>query len=1508
MPLVVVVLGVLTTVGVFWKAREDALQRFRVQLAGDATIRASIIAEAFEQRLGDLEALRRFYMGSTEVDRREFRAFVGPAPGVRAGIEAMAWAPRVPRSQRARIEAQARQEGLADFQIREIGRDGKPGPAGDRDWHYPILMIEPEERNQAMLGLDQGANPACLEAMARATDTGAAVSTGGIELAGRGQTGVGVMVFLPFYGKDLPTSTIPERRMALEGFVVGLFRVGEVVRVALSNTPPIGLPTDILDAAAPAGTNLLYHWEPRLQRGRAAPPPDRAPGAERLPYAFAFAGRDWRIDVSPGPAYRQARRALAHWLVLPVGLLLTTMLGFYLQALVAHRQRAEQRYMDLINNLAVGVYRNTPGEKGRFLEANPAIVAMFEADSKEQFMRQRVSDLYVQPVQRKEFVDKIARHGFVRDEEIELKTLKGRRFWASVSAAMRHDERGRVFFDGVIEDITVRKRAEESLQRERILLRTLIDHLPDAVYVKDTAGRKTLANRADLQNMRRASEAEVLGKTDFELFPPEEAARFHADDLAVIQSGQPILHREEYFCDALGEQRWLLTSKLPLRDERGGIVGLVGIGREITLRKRAEEAAQRERILLRTLIDHLPDAVYVKDTAGRKTVANRADYRNMGRNSEAEVLGKADDELFGREAAARFMADDQQVIRTGEPVLDREEDFLDSQGRQRWLLTSKLPLRDERGQIIGLVGIGRDITERKRAEEKLRLLSRAVEQSPASIIITDPQGRIDYVNPKFTEVTGYSLEEALGRNPRILKSGLTPPEEFARLWQTITAGRFWQGEFCNRRKDGTIFWEAASISPVTNGSGQVTHFVAVKEDITEMKQKEEELRVAKEAAEAASRAKSEFLANMSHEIRTPMNGVIGMTGLLLDTELSPIQREFAESIRNSGETLLTLLNDVLDFSKIEAGRMELETLDFDLRETVEDTAEILALRAQQKGLEFVCLIEPEVPSWLRGDPGRLRQVLTNLAGNAIKFTPRGEVSIRVSLAEDAPAEAALRFEVVDSGIGIPADKQDRLFSPFTQMDASTTRRYGGTGLGLSISKRLVELMRGTIGVESAENHGSRFWFTARFAKAPPATTEPARVAASIAGHRVLVVDDNATNRRLITLLLRSWDCAFAEAESGAAALAMLRAALKAGQPYDLALLDMHMPDMDGAELGERIKADPELAALPLLMLTSLADRGEAARLKQIGFAACLTKPLRQSQLQRAIAEVFGAAQGAAVAQSRFVFGGVVADAHRRRFRILLAEDNITNQRVALAILDRLGYRADAVANGVEVLKSLEALPYDLVLMDCQMPEMDGYETTRTLRDPASKVRSHDIPVIAMTAYAMRGDREKCIEAGMNDYVTKPIQPRELAEALERWLGKTEAHPEAEAEALAQDPDQARRIFDEAGLIDRLMGDRDLARSIAASFIDEASRQIAGLLESVERQDFATARRHAHSLKGSSANLGAELLRETASAIEAHYRDNENAQAAALLPELSHRFEILTAILRHFAGQDGARPS
>jgi len=639
------------------------------------------------------------------------------------------------------------------------------------------------------------------------------------------------------------------------------------------------------------------------------------------------------------------------------------------------------------------------------------------------------------------------------------------------------------------------------------------------------------------------------------------------------------------------------------------------------------------------------------------------------------------------------------------------------------------------------------------------------------IIVYDRELRYQVWNPFMEELSGLAASEVLGKHPCELFPFLKEVGQLERLEQALSGDGLAEIVFpYTVQKTGQHGWTSELTYPLINRNDEVVGVISIVRDITQNKINEDLLQQAKTAAEAASIAKSAFLASMSHEIRTPMNGVIGMTGLLLDTDLTAEQRHFAEIIRKSGDNLLELINDILDFSKIEAGKLDVEKLDFDLRTTVEDTAELLAIKAADAGLELICRIDPGVPSHLKGDPGRLRQIITNLAGNAIKFTHKGEVVISADIESNQDDSVMVRFSVRDTGIGIPEERRVAIFEPFTQVDGSTTRKYGGTGLGLAISKQLAEMMDGEIGVESTEGKGSTFWFTARFEKRMDVETQnfASLPRTDISAARMLVVDVNATNLMLMTSLLNSWGCRFETVSGGEAALMLLRVAAEQNDPFNIALLDQQIPGMDGRELGRRIKTDPLLKTIRLIMITSLGQRGDAAALKKIGFAGYLAKPVRQSQLYDCIALVLER-ETDEVPKNEIVTRHTVAEHVCQRGKILLADDNSINQKVAQALLHNLGYKADVVANGHEAVQALEHIHYDLVLMDCLMPEMDGFEATALIRDPRSKVLNHAVPIIALTANAMRKDREECITAGMDDYLTKPLKKAELAEVLGKWL-------------------------------------------------------------------------------------------------------------------------------------------
>ena len=658
-------------------------------------------------------------------------------------------------------------------------------------------------------------------------------------------------------------------------------------------------------------------------------------------------------------------------------------------------------------------------------------------------------------------------------------------------------------------------------------------------------------------------------------------------------------------------------------------------------------------------------------------------------------------------------------------------------------------------------------------EERFRSLSAA---SPIGILQTDAQGQCIYVNSSWTEISGLSFEESLGTG---WARAIHPEERIAVLagWTKITR----EGpEFCREYRlltpGNELRWARSRAKAMFDAEGRIVGHVGTVEDITDRKRIEADLVKARDEALEAATVKSEFLANMSHEIRTPMNGVIGMTGLLLDTDLDPEQREFGETIRTSADALLAIINDILDFSKIEARRLTFETVDFDLNEVIDDTLELVAGSAQSKGLELIQQILPGVPTLLRGDPGRVRQIITNVVSNAVKFTPKGEVVLRVSQEKITATDAILRFEVKDTGIGIAPKTQTKLFQAFSQADGSTTRRFGGTGLGLAISKQLAEMMGGEIGVTSELEKGSVFWFTLALGLQPARTSRHSKPDLNLKGLRVAIVDDNSTNRQILEHQLFAWEVQTGSASSAVEALRLLEIAAANKMPFDLALLDMQMPEVDGLMLARAIKSNPAIASTRLVILTSLGDRPSADILQKAGIDDYLVKPVKQSRLLECLAILKTSIPGHSTRQSAFVKPRILPVSARplQKARVLVAEDNTVNQKVALSQLQRLGYPSEAVANGLEVLETLRRIRYDVILMDCQMPHLDGYETTRQIRRLQTEAAISDsdtgqvVHIIAMTANAMHGDREKCLASGMDDYISKPVKKEDLAAALERW--------------------------------------------------------------------------------------------------------------------------------------------
>ena len=780
---------------------------------------------------------------------------------------------------------------------------------------------------------------------------------------------------------------------------------------------------------------------------------------------------------------------------------------------------------------------------------------------------------------------------------------------------------------------------------------------------------------------------------------------------------------------------------------------------DITQRKRSEEAAASEiGERYRQLVENASDIIFQADVGGYFTFVNPVVLRLTG-YTEKEILGKHFTELIHpdhREKVMRFYG--RQFVKRI-PVTYNEFPMVTKHGVTLWIGQSTQIIMDEE-TIVGVQSIARDITDRKQAEERLlranqeqqRLLSTAA----TAIFTLDSAGIVTGVNEEFSLITGFEKEDIIGKPSSVLREQQS--DEPYIPFQLGTKDRLVRHQCSILTKDGRGLTVLENASVERDDEGRIIGGIESFIDVTELIE-------ARKLAEQACVAKSEFLANMSHEIRTPMNGIIGMTELALSTELTEEQRDYLQSVKISADSLLGLINDILDFSKIETGKLELVPMQFSLRDCIADTMTTMAIGADNKSLELVYSIPSNVPDAVIGDPGRIRQILVNLIGNAIKFTAEGEVAISAKLEEETNEEICIQFSIADTGIGIPPEKQDKIFNAFEQADGSTTREYGGTGLGLSITALLVEMMKGRIWVQSEMGKGSVFHCMVWLSRSTePASRRIASDASSLKGIEVLVVDDNATNRRIVEESLRTWGIKVTSVDGGKAALEEMKKAEITGRPFSIVLVDYMMPGMDGFELTEKIRADPSIANATVIMLTSAGQRGDAARCLELGISAYLLKPINQQQLLKTMT---GSLQKNTVNKtgSSFLTRHSIRES-QRSLNILLAEDNPINQKLAVRLIQRMGHKVSIALNGRQALEAIETEKFDIILMDVQMPEMDGLEATQAIRTRESLTGRPRVPIIAITAHAMAGDRDRCLEAGMDGYVSKPLNAQELFEVIE----------------------------------------------------------------------------------------------------------------------------------------------
>jgi two-component system, sensor histidine kinase and response regulator len=808
---------------------------------------------------------------------------------------------------------------------------------------------------------------------------------------------------------------------------------------------------------------------------------------------------------------------------------------------------------------------------------------------------------------------------------------------------------------------------------------------------------------------------------------------------------------------------------------------LVALNRQLTdvnmqLDRRAAERGVRlesatrelstQQSLLDTLVDSIPDPMFFKDLEGRFVRGNNAMAHEAGLDSPADLSGKTDADIWGGDLPQSTMLDELRIIETGQPLINKEEQLLRPGEDPRWVLVTKMPWRDSSDTIIGTFGVARDITEKKRREDALReseaRFRALVEHATEAIVLLDArEGHFVDANDRALDLFGLARDELLSMHP----SQVSPPTQpDGRLSTDLArekieealAGELTIFDWVHRNADGRDI--PCEVRLLRLPGNQRRLLRASITDITKRKQTEEALRAARDAAEDANRAKSEFLAIMSHEIRTPMNAIINMTDLVLDTPLNTTQREYLTIVSESAESLLAIINQILDFSKIEAGKLELDATDFDVREEIGDTLRSLGLRAHTKGLELLGHVHSDVPFWLNGDPVRLRQVLVNLIGNAIKFTAAGEIFVDVEVAAAHDDRVTLHYRVRDTGMGIPEEKRQQIFRAFEQVDSSTTREYGGTGLGLAISSRIVEAMGGRVWLDSQPGTGSTFHFDVTLLRG---TRPHARYQPDLQDLKVLIVDDNATNRRILQDMLEGWGVAVDAVGSAAEALESLEQAAGEQAPLPLVISDVNMPRMDGFMLARRLREHERLQNITIILLTSGGRAGDLKRCEELRIACHLMKPVKSSELLEAISEAAGETLPSVAGKQK-----VEAESRDTTppLRILLAEDGKANRIVAIGLLRKWGHTVEVALNGEEAITRWQQEPFDVILMDVQMPVLDGLEATRRIRELEGGTGRH-IPIIAMTARAMKGDRERCLSSGMDDYVSKPVRRSDLQRAL-----------------------------------------------------------------------------------------------------------------------------------------------
>ena len=1166
----------------------------------------------------------------------------------------------------------------------------------------------------------------------------------------------------------------------------------------------------------------------------------------------------------------------------------------------------ERKFREIFEHSTDGIFQTTPD--GKFISANSMLANIYGFESAEELIRHFNdigSQLYLENGRREEFQERMRNSDLMVGFESQVRLRNGEIRWISENARTVRNRSGDVlYYEGTVEDITERRNAHIAINDSERRFRSIWENSADGMRLTDPDGVIQGANPAYCRIVGMPAD-ELIGQPYTVSYKDQEETEQRLQNYQRNYADRSIPERvEQHF-----EFRSGTTAELEMSnsfvDFEGQEPMVLSVFHNLTDRKLAEMRLRESELLYHSLVENLPQNIFRKDADGRFTFVNDGFCRELGKARE-EIIGKTDYDLFPKALADKYQKDDQALMRSAKPYETVEAHYVPGQGKI-YVQVIKNPLKDTQGNIAGLQGIFWDVTERKQIEEQLAferdLLRALLDNVPDRIYFKDTESRFLQCSLAMAERLGIKDPAAVvGKKD----ADFHPPERAQEYFEDEQRILMTGTPIINKVEkqsatDGTLLWASVTKVPTRNSAGFITGIIGISRDITDIKKAEEELSLARDTALESNRLKSQFLAAMSHEIRTPMNGIIGMTELLIDTEMNRAQSEFAQTINSSAHSLLHIINDILDFSKIEAGKMVIEQAPFDLYAVVEDSVELLAHRAQAKNIDPICAIAANVPRWLEGDSGRIRQVIVNLLGNSVKFTEQGQIKVRVALLEESETDARLRFTISDTGIGISPEVQSRIFEAFTQADGTTTRRYGGTGLGLSISKQLVELMGGTMDLDSTLGQGSSFWFELPLHRtAPPA--DRATAPPPLNDVNLLVAVENLDRRETLCDVTESWGISTTEAVTGEEVVDRLRSASADGHPIDIILLDINLGDTDGLTLAETIHHTADLPDVRLILLTPLGQRMDVEILRLAGFSAALLKPVRRDRLRECLSQVlFAGAEQAEDVSSDSTIIKLASDQSTivRPLHILLVEDNTVNQQVALLQLKKIGYTPELVENGQLAVDAYQRTRFDLVLMDCQMPVMDGYTATRLIREFETANDRTAIPIYAMTADASSDHEESRIASGMNGSVTKPVHLPDLRKVTEaaQQDGGRELKTKVPEPAPAN---QGTPILDPK-VIDNLRdlsegADDDPVIELVELFLDDAPQRIHQMRQGLQRQDQDFARVAAHSLKGSARNLGALALSQVAEEIEDFVRNGEWEKAEADMGRVQTELETLTTEL------------